>query len=110
MNTRIITIILFSFVFLTSEAHRHVSSHYQDFNNNWFFWSDNDTVKKPITLPHDAMQSERRSAAISVVTGHHNGYYPGGVYHYEKVFRATSDMLKGHVKFHFGGIYRNAKI
>jgi hypothetical protein len=110
MNTRIITIILFSFVFLTSEAHRQVSSHYQDFNNNWFFWSDNDTVKKPITLPHDAMQSERRSAAISVVTGHHNGYYPGGVYHYEKVFRATSDMLKGHVKFHFGGIYRNAKI
>ena len=54
-----------------------------DFNENWRFRkAGGDWV--PVTLPHDAMLIERRSA--SAVAGVNNGYFPGGIYEYEKRF------------------------
>ena len=52
------------------------------FNQNWLFNG------KTITLPHDAQISEKRGPKTS--NGGH-GYFPGGVYTYEKTFLAPSD-------------------
>lgn len=79
-----------------------------DFNHNWTFWSASNNKKVTVNLPHDAMQTEQRQPKME--GGHHSGYFPGGVYHYEKVFDATPSMREGHVAIHFGGVYRNATV
>ena len=35
-----------------------------DFNRDWKFWSDTQTTPQVINLPHDAMQTETRSADV----------------------------------------------
>ena len=42
---------------------------------------------QPVTLPHDAQISEKRGKDVS--NGGH-GYFPGGVYTYEKIFTAPA--------------------
>lgn len=79
-----------------------------DFNRNWKFWSDTQTSQQVINLPHDAMQTETRSA--DVAEGRHNGFYPGNVYHYEKSFNASADLLQKHVTLNFEGVYHNSKV
>lgn len=78
------------------------------FNEGWTFWSDSKPEKVSLTLPHDAMIEEQRVPGTSY--GHHNSYFPGGVYHYEKAFEATPEMAGGHVTIRFGGVYRNARV
>ena len=79
-----------------------------DFNRDWSFWSDTRTTPLVINLPHDAMQTETRSN--DVPEGRHNGFYPGNVYHYEKTFKVSSDLLQKHVTLNFEGAYRNSKV
>ena len=79
-----------------------------DFNRDWTFWADTQTTKQLINLPHDAMQTEPRSN--DVPEGRHNGFYPGNVYHYDKTFNATADLLQKHVTLNFEGVYRNSKV
>ena len=79
-----------------------------DFNREWTFWSDTQATPQVINLPHDAMQTEPRSN--NVPEGRHNGFYPGNVYHYEKTFNASSDLLQKHVTLNFEGVYRNSKV
>lgn len=80
----------------------------QDFNEDWEFWSDSQPERQMVDLPHDAMQTETRSA--DVPEGRHNGFYPGNIYHYEKTFNASADMLQKHVTLKFDGVYRNSKV
>ncbi len=75
-----------------------------DFNLNWQFWSDSQPTKVNVNLPHDAMQTETRSADVK--EGRHNGFYPGNVYHYEKTFNADASLLEKHVTLSFEGVYR----
>lgn len=79
-----------------------------DFNQNWQFWSDTQPNKQVVNLPHDAMQTETRSADVK--EGRHNGFYPGNVYHYEKTFTADASLLQKHVTLAFEGVYRNSKV
>jgi len=79
-----------------------------DFNLDWEFWSESQTVKQTVNLPHDAMQTETRSADVK--EGRHNGFYPGNVYHYEKSFNADAALLQKHVTLDFEGVYRNSKV
>ena len=79
-----------------------------DFNRDWKFWSDTQTTPQVINLPHDAMQTETRSADVK--EGRHNGFYPGNVYHYEKTFTADADLLQKHVTLNFEGVYHNSKV
>lgn len=53
------------------------------FNDDWTFRrrDEEPNCASPVTLPHDAMISESRSASAS--TGNHGGYFPGGAYVYE---------------------------
>lgn len=71
------------------------------FNENW-------TVSgKPVTLPHDAQITEKRSKDAS--NGGH-GYFPGGVYTYEKKFTAPKEWSGKRVILEFEGVYRNATV
>lgn len=79
-----------------------------DFNLGWEFWSDTQPTKHVVNLPHDAMQTETRSADVK--EGRHNGFYPGNVYHYEKTFTADASLLQKHVTLAFEGVYRNSKV
>ena len=74
----------------------------QSFNRNW-------TLKgKSVTLPHDAMIHEERSADAPGGSGH--AYFPGGIYEYEKSFEIGKDQLGKPVLLHFEGVYRNASV
>lgn len=78
------------------------------FGEQWTFWSDRNPQKTTVSLPHDAMQTEQRSAEAP--EGRHNGFYPGGVYHYEKAIDVPQAWLSKHVALHFDGVYRNATV
>lgn len=71
------------------------------FNNDW-------TVNgNAVTLPHDAMIAEKRGSDIS--NGGH-GYFPGGIYTYEKTFTAPAEWKNQTVLIEFEGIYKNATV
>ncbi len=78
-----------------------------DFNENWTFCREGEPPV-PVTLPHDAMIREpRRSSALG---GTNNGYFPGGVYLYEKRFPVGEELLGKSVVLHFEGVYQNAAV
>lgn len=62
---------------------------------------------RPVTLPHDAQISETRRPDAS--NGGH-GYFPGGIYTYEKSFTAPAEWAGKDVLVEFEGIYKNATV
>lgn len=72
-----------------------------DFNQSWHC---NGT---PVTLPHDAMITEKRTAQAS---GGGHGYFPGGVYTYEKNFTVPAEWTGKKVIIEFEGVYRNCTV
>ena len=73
----------------------------ESFNKGWI------CNGKPVTLPHDAQISEKRGADVS--NGGH-GYFPGGVYTYEKTFAAPVEWEGKTVLVEFEGVYKNATV
>lgn len=67
-------------------------------------WRCNGT---PVTLPHDAqiLQTRRPDASDG---GH--GYFPGGVYTYEKTFLAPDEWAGKQVLIEFEGVYKNCTV
>ena len=78
-----------------------------DFNDNWTFCREGET-SFPITLPHDAMRQEPRDGSLP--GGETNGYFPGGVYVYEKRFTLPAETLRASAVLHFEGVYRNSTV
>lgn len=76
-----------------------------NFNQNWRFRREGGAWEN-VTLPHDAMISEPRSA--DAPGGVNSGYFPGGKYEYEKRFTVT-DTNKSYV-LHFEGVYQNCTV
>jgi beta-galactosidase/beta-glucuronidase len=72
-----------------------------DFNANW------SCNGKAVTLPHDAQITEIRSKDAS--NGGH-GYFPGGVYTYEKTFSVPADWQDKDIVLEFEGVYKNATV
>ena len=62
---------------------------------------------KPVTLPHDAQISEKRGKDVS--NGGH-GYFPGGLYTYEKIFTAPTEWEGKTILVEFEGVYKNATV
>lgn len=60
-----------------------------------------------VTLPHDAQILEKRDPSVS--DGGH-GYFPGGVYTYEKTFVAPSEWEGKKVIVEFEGVYKNSTV
>ena len=71
------------------------------FNRNWI------CNGKTVTLPHDAQISEKRGADVS--NGGH-GYFPGGLYTYEKTFTAPQEWEGKDILVEFEGVYKNAAV
>ena len=71
------------------------------FNDNWL------CNGKVVTLPHDAQIMEKRGAEVS--NGGH-GYFPGGVYTYEKTFTAPAEWAGKTILAEFEGVYKNATV
>jgi beta-galactosidase len=60
----------------------------------------------PVTLPHDAMIGGRRDPAEHWG----NGFFPGGVWEYEKRFVAGEELRGKRVLLEFEGVYRGASV
>ena len=76
-----------------------------DFNKDWTLIRENGESEK-ISLPHDAMLTEKRSAACR--NGVQSGYFPGGKYRFEKKF--DIDCADAKYELLFEGVYRNATV
>ena len=61
-----------------------------DLNRDWTFRKEGEPPVK-VTLPHDAMLTEIRSKTAPA--GVNNGYFPGGVYLYERVLRVPEEEI-----------------
>ena len=79
----------------------------QDFNHGWRFSKKGSSNAVTVTLPHDAQIREQRSKEAS--DGGH-GYFPGGVYTYEKTFTAPAEWAGKKVLIEFEGVYRNCTV
>ena len=60
-----------------------------------------------VTLPHDAQITEKRRADVG---GSGHGYFPGGVYTYEKIFTAPAQWEGKRILVEFEGVYKNASV
>jgi beta-galactosidase len=67
---------------------------------------------QPVTLPHDAMISQRRVAPPDGATwdGGACAYFPGGAFEYRKVFAVPEEHRGGRVLVEFEGVYRDAMV
>ncbi len=85
------------------------------FNDNWtvgpnkgFFNLAPGQAPKPVTLPHDAMIEQQRTA--QACSGGKKGYFPDGAVDYVKKFPVPADYLQKRVTFEFEGAYMNAMV
>lgn len=78
-------------------------------NTGWFYSHLGDEKnKKQVTLPHDAMLGERKSA--SAASGINSGWYECYDYVYEKEFTPDSSFEGKKMLLEFEGVYRKAEV
>lgn len=78
-------------------------------HQNWQFWkAGNEKEIQTIQLPHDAMIYEDRVPDME--NGSSSGYYPGGLYYYEKKFWGKEEYKDQSVILEFEGVYMNSTI
>ena len=80
----------------------------QSFNKDWLFYKAGREGRRKVTLPHDAMLEEARTA--DAPSGSAGAFFHGDVYTYEKEFEAPKEWESQHILFQFEGVYRNAKV
>ena len=85
------------------------------FNHNWTFRKGTDRffgpgsdAAVPVTLPHDAMILEARDP--NTPNSNASGFYPGGVYTYEKRFQVPAEDNNKDIYIEFEAIYMNATV
>lgn len=79
-----------------------------EMNEGWDFWSETQPEKTIVDLPHDAMQTESRSAEANC--GGAGAYYPGNLYHYEKRIQIDGDPAEKHITLELEGVYHHSKV
>ncbi|MDD2957303.1 MAG: hypothetical protein PHE06_14950 [Lachnospiraceae bacterium] len=80
-----------------------------NFSNHWTCQHPGDTnTRNNVTLPHDAMLSEPRTA--NAPGGASTGWFEGFDYVYEKMFDVPVHWAEQCVIFEFEGIYRHARV
>lgn len=90
----------------------------QKFNDGWTFEKvgQNDRLKafyghdnkNVVTLPYDAMIREKRDE--NCPSGAQSGFYPGGIYTYEKSFLAPEEWKNQDMVLEFEGVYGIARV
>jgi beta-galactosidase len=80
-----------------------------NFNDQWTCYRKNQKDNLfPVTLPHDAMQLDKRSS--SSVAGVNTGWYEAEDYVYEKSFFLSEAHRGNTIIFEFEGVYHNATV
>ena len=79
-----------------------------DFNAGWRFRKKGAEKWVSVTLPHDAMLNEERSAESK--GGSAIGYFTGGIYEYSKDFIAPSEWRGKYISLEFEGIYCQSQV
>lgn len=80
-----------------------------DFNQAWTFCRvGEETVKREVMIPHDAMISEKRTEDSA--GGINTGWFEGYDYIYEKEFEIPDEYEKQEISFEFEGVYHNAEV
>lgn len=77
-------------------------------NEGWVYYLEGSKEKQMVTLPHDAMLHTGREADSEGKDA--NGYYLGGIYHYEKDLEVPADWENKTAILSFGGVYRNTSV
>ena len=80
----------------------------EDFNKNWKFYKEGSQNIKIVDLPYDAMIHEQRDPESK--GGGAIGFFPGGVYIYEKTFFAPQEWADKCITFEFEGVYKDSKV
>ena len=80
----------------------------RDFCKDWLFLTEKEGLPVQVTLPHDAMLVEGRSA--DAPSGSAGAYFHSGKYRYEKAFTLTKEEAEGTVLFEFEAVYKNAVV
>lgn len=80
----------------------------QNFNDNWIYYLEGSGNRQIVTLPHDAMLHTGRDPKSPGKDA--NGYFLGGIYHYEKKVPIPADWKEKTVSIAFGGVYRNTVV
>ncbi|HSA52138.1 MAG TPA: glycoside hydrolase family 2, partial [Yinghuangia sp.] len=62
---------------------------------------------EPVTLPHDAVIGQQRSAAQGGDRGA-GAYFPGGTFEYRKTFAVPEEYRGRRILIEFEGVYRDA--
>ena len=79
------------------------------FHDNWFVRHVEETgLGTPVTIPHDAMLSEPRTAIAE--GGLNVSWFEGRDYVYTKKFTMTQEELQQHSILEFEGVYRKAEV
>lgn len=78
------------------------------FVDDWTVRSETAPEATAVTLPHDAMLFEQRDPETP--NAHHTGFYPGGVYRYEKRFLAPEVWRDSTVLVEFEGVYMRSDV
>lgn len=92
---------------VTSVIVKGISMKKISFMDDWVFYN-NDGDGTLISLPHDAMLVEGRTADAK--TGSGGAFFKGGVYRYEKKFWASEDWKEQEIILEFEGVYPNAVV
>ena len=79
-----------------------------DFNKGWRYGHLNEPWRKEVTLPHDAMLCEKRTADSPGAKN--TGWYEGFDYVYEKTFPAPAEWKERRIFIEFEGVYRDARV
>lgn len=79
------------------------------FNSGWLFHNDIKNIPEiPVTLPHDAMQTEQRLPGMK--NGAAAGFFPGGRYVYRKRFTPEESWKDQSVILELEGVYRRSTV
>ena len=79
------------------------------YNENWTFYNDiRKDEETEVTLPHDAMLTEKRSAGTKNAAA--TGFYPGGRYVYRKKMGWDSDWQGKSILLEFEGVYQKPSV
>ncbi|MDQ0221840.1 glycoside hydrolase family 2 protein [Streptococcus moroccensis] len=88
-----------------------------NWNSDWLFSKSEINIFDPtanggdvetVHLPHDAMILEKRTEDTK--NKHQTGFYPGGIYYYNKNFFVPEDWASKTAIVEFEGVYTNARI
>lgn len=79
------------------------------FNDHWYVrHAEEPGLGEPVTLPHDAMLSEPRTAIAE--GGLNVSWFEGRDYVYTKTFTVLAEQLEQHNVLEFEGVYRKAEV